>query len=50
MARKLHSNLETRSARLRLPVSSKPVFVTVGEGSAAATAATRVERATGQPG
>lgn len=32
MARKLHSNLETRTARLRLPVSSKPVFVTVAEG------------------
>ena len=32
MARKLHSNLETRSARLRLPVSSEAVFVTVGEG------------------
>jgi hypothetical protein len=32
MARKLHSNLETRTARARLPVSSKPVFVTVAEG------------------
>src|ERR1700733_9430650 len=32
MARKLHSNLETRTARLRLPVSSKPVFLTVAEG------------------
>jgi integrase len=32
MARSIRSGLESRSARLKLPVSSKPVWITIGPG------------------
>ena len=42
MARSIRSsNLETRSARLKLPIAKKPIFVKIGPGSGSAIVGTR---------